>query len=313
MKDTYSILKIPTIEKNKEDKYVSYSQYSKWKTCPRAWKLAQIDRIRKYDSSIHAVFGTAIHACMQYWIKTMYLETIKKAETIDFPTLLMSELKKAYQEEYERAGTHFSNKEELSEFYLDGLNILEWTRKKRKMYFDRKNEELVGIEIPILLAPDPKLPGVILMGYLDLVTKDKRDGKYLIRDIKTSTRGWKDWDKKDETKVSQLLLYKIYFSQQYNIPADKIQVEYFIVRRKIDEDAAYPQRRVQNFAPAQGSVSINKVQRNFNEFLESCFLPEGGYNLNGQYEPMAGLNFKNCRFCEYNNEEHCPQANRRCQ
>lgn len=312
MKSSYSILETPIIEKNQEDKYVSYSQFSKWSKCPHSWKLAYIDKIKKYESSIHAVFGTAVHECLQHYIRILYLETVKASEAIEFDSLLMEELKKAYTDELQRAGSHFSNKEELSEFYLDGLNILNWTRKKRTTYFDRKHEELVGTEIPILLPPDPKLPGVILMGYLDLVTKDKRDGNYLIRDIKTSTRGWKDWDKKDETKISQLLLYKIYFSQQYKIPLDKIKVEYFIVKRKIDEDSAYPQRRVQNFIPSQGTVSLNKVQRNFNDFLESCFLPSGEYNCLGKFEPIAGVGYKNCRFCEYNNETHCPLDKRIC-
>ena len=305
MKTTYSILELPSIEKNADDKYVSYSQYSTWKTCPFKWKLQKIDKVKKYESSIHAVFGTAVHSCLQHWIQVLYTQTIKESEAIDFREIFLQQLKLEYQKEVEKTGAHFSTKEELAEFYLDGISILEWIRKKRKMYFAPKNEELIGTEIPILLPPDPKLPGVILMGFLDLVVRDKISGKYKIRDIKTSTRGWKDWDKKDETKVSQLLLYKIYFAQQYNIPVDSIEVEYFIVKRKIDEDSAFPQRRVQNFIPSQGKVSINKVQNAFNEFLESCFLPSGEINTGGDYPAIGGKNFKNCKFCEFNTDDFC--------
>ena len=36
---------------------------------------------------------------------------------------------------------------------------------------------------------------------------------FTIYDIKTSTRGWGDREKKDEIKQFQILLYKIYFSR----------------------------------------------------------------------------------------------------
>ncbi len=50
--------------------------------------------------------------------------------------------------------------------------------------------------------------------------------------IKTSTRGWGDKEKKDETKQFQLVLYKKYYSQQFNIPEDNIDVLEF--RNQLD-------------------------------------------------------------------------------
>lgn len=290
---------------------ISYSQFSKWKKCPRSWKLAYIDKIKTAKPSIHAVFGTAIHACIQKWVETFLTTSVKESEKLDFDSMLLKNLQETYKKELEKIGSHFSTKEELSEFYLDGLNILNWIRKKRTMYFSR-TDQFVGVEIPILLAPDPKKPGVLLMGYLDLITRDVDDKTFKIRDIKTSTRGWKDWDKRDETKISQLLLYKIYFSQQYNVPIENIEVEYLIVKRKIDEDSEFAQRRVQTFIPAQKKPSLNKVQGNFNEFLENCFTEDSQYNKEAAYHPIAGTKYQNCRFCEFNNEEQCPIKDRIC-
>jgi hypothetical protein len=38
---------------------------------------------------------------------------------------------------------------------------------------------------------------------------------------------------KDELKQFQLILYKKYFAQQFNIPIDDIDIEFFIVKRKV--------------------------------------------------------------------------------
>ena len=72
-----------------------------------------------------------------------------------------------------------------------------------------------------------------MVGYLDIVILDEITNTLKIYDIKTSTRGWNKWMKKDENKTQQLLLYKQFYSKQYNHPIDKIEVEYFIVKRKL--------------------------------------------------------------------------------
>jgi aryl carrier-like protein len=254
---------------------------------------------------IHAVFGTAMHRCIQEWIHTLLTDSVKKSEEIDFAEMLLTFLKEEYGKEVTKSGTHFSTKEELSEFYLDGLQILAWIRKNRKRYFDSKFDQLIGIEVPLLLPPDPIKPNVILMAYLDLITRDSRDGSFTIFDIKTSTRGWSDYDKRNDTKISQLLLYKIYFSQQYGIPIDDVKVKYLIVKRKIDENSEFPQRRVQEFIPAQKTPSLNKVKINFSQFLDECFIDTGKYNVDGSYQPIAGSKYQNCRFCEFNDEKYC--------
>ena len=59
----------------------------------------------------------------------------------------------------------------------------------------------------------------------------KETETFKIIDIKTSTNGWNDYAKKDENKQFQLLLYKQYFSEQYGIPLDKIEIEFFILKR----------------------------------------------------------------------------------
>jgi len=108
--------------------------------------------------------------------------------------------------------------------------------------------------------------------------------------------------KKDENKTQQLLLYKQFYSKQYNHPIDKIEVEYFIVKRKLWENAQFPQKRVQKFSPASGTVSMNKVAKRLNTFLDLAF-DDGGSKISENIIPTPSK--KACKWCEFRKTEHC--------
>lgn len=291
--------------------YISYSQYSNFQKCPLKWKLTYIDKIKESKPSIHGVFGTAMHNVLQHWLQILFNETVKKADALDFDSLLLQEMKRTYSEEAEKYNQQFSTKEQLTEFYIDGLETLKYIRKKRTMYFDRQKYELVGTELPLLVSPIDSKSNVVLMGFLDCIFKEKKGNKFKILDFKTSTKGWNKWDKDDQTKIDQLLLYKLYFSKQYNVPIENIDVEFIILKRKIDPDSMFPQRRVQVFKPSQGSISYKRTLKTFESFINFCFLPDGNYNSLASYEARCGKNNFNCRFCEFDNRtDLCPKENR---
>ena len=126
-----------------------------------------------------------------------------------------------------------------------------------------------------------------MVGYLDIVILDEFTNTLKIYDIKTSTMGWNKWMKKDENKTQQLLLYKQFYSKQYNHPIDKIEVEYFIVKRKLYENLDFPQKRVQKFSPASGTVSMNKVARRLDSFLDGAFTESGERKSNQIATPSS--------------------------
>ena len=123
------------------------------------------------------------------------------------------------------------------------------------------------------------------MGYLDVVTYNERSDTFKIIDIKTSTKGWNKFAKKDESKQYQLLLYKQYFSEQYNIPLDKIEIEFFILKRKVldwDDDkimSPHQAYRVQTFTPPSGKIKLNRAKNAINDFIKECFNSSG--NIKG--------------------------------
>ena len=281
-------------------KRISYSQYSQWDVCPYKWKLNYIDKLGTFTDNIHTLFGTSMHEVLQTYLTIMYNDTVKVADALPLDKMLLKRMKDNYNQIMgKNGGEVFVEQHDMEEFYQHGLAILDWFKKKRSMYFNKKGYELVGIEVPI----NYDLPTDIkFVGYIDVLIYDTVRDRYKIIDIKTSTMGWNKWMKADKNKTDQLLLYKNFWGLQNNIPLDKIDVEYFIVKRKLYEKVDFPQRRVQTFTPANGKPSINKVVNNVNRFVEDCFVDDE-HNISIDY--MKNPSPKNCRFCEFNQTEHC--------
>jgi hypothetical protein len=246
------------------------------------------------------MFGTSMHEVLQTYLTVMYNDTIKMADALPLDEMLLHRMKENYTKIMKNNGGEvFCEQADMEEFYSHGLVILEWFKKKRGMYFSKKNYKLVGIEVPI----EYELPNKIkFIGYMDIVLHDTFRDRYKIIDIKTSTMGWNKYMKADKDKTDQLLLYKQFYGAQHDISLDKIDVEYFIVKRKLYEKVDFPQRRVQTFSPASGKPSINKVMNNLNQFINESFI-DGEYNTEHIYIKQPSK--KNCRFCEFNQTEHC--------
>jgi hypothetical protein len=278
---------------------ISYSQLSMFSECPERWKLNYIDKLRVFESNIYLVFGTAMHEVIQTWLEVMYNDSIKNANKLNLEQRLHDKLIEGFKKAKEEEGKDPCTKEQLKEFFLDGIEILDFVKKRRADYFSKRGYKLIGCEVPI----DVDLrKNVKMVGYLDIVILDEISNTLKIYDIKTSTQGWNKWQKKDENKTQQLLLYKQFYAKQYNHPIDKIEVEYFIVKRKLWEKAMFPQKRVQKFSPASGTVSMNKVAKRLDTFLDLAF------DANGERiseNIVATPSKKSCRWCEFRKTEHC--------
>ena len=206
----------------------------------------------------------------------------------------MLEMKKNYLEAKDKFDEQLTTPEEMKEFYFQGCQIIDDFKKKRGQYFSKKGYELVGIEKPL----NYKLPkNINFVGFMDVVMKDTIRDRIKIIDIKTSTMGWNKWMKADKNKTNQLLLYKQFYSKQYNFPIDKIDVEFFIVKRKLYENMDFPQKRIQTFIPANGTPSLNKVSVSLKEFIDECFDDEGKHNEQHTYKKVVST--KNCKWCEF--------------
>tara|TARA_Y100001978_G_scaffold21111_1_gene17121 strand:+ start:3814 stop:4761 length:948 start_codon:yes stop_codon:yes gene_type:complete len=300
--------KIPTIVKEIQQtpkrevnyafqKNISYSQYSMWKKCPKQWALQYRDGHKIYTPSVHTVFGKALHEAFQHYIQVMYDKSGVAADREDINEILKDKIREHYQDEYKKNNNqHFSNPGELSEFYQDGVEILNYLKKHRGKYFSKRGWHLVGIETPITIPPLQYNPNILFMGYLDIVMYNERLNKFKIIDIKTSTNGWKlDYVKKDEDKQFQLILYKKFFSEQFNVDEKNIDIEFFITRRKVYESGDYPQKRFQMYSPPSGKIKISRATQAINGFIKECF----NGNEYSQKEMDPNPSKWNCTFCAF--------------
>ena len=275
-----------------KSKTVSYSQYSIYKQCPYRWYLDYVKKLQPFKPSIHLIFGTAFHETLQNYLKVMYEQSATAADKIHLPTYFKTRLMELYKENSTQG--HFSTPEELTEFYEDAVAILDFIKRKRGLFFKKKNSELVGIEIPINGQIVEGIEFVKMKGFIDLVIHDKTLDKYIIYDIKTSTRGWSDYEKKDQTKINQILLYKRFFSVLKEVPEDKIDVQFFIVRRKINENLEFVPKRVQEFIPANGTKKVKAAFEDLQDFVKNVF------TVDGEYQEKAYIkNIDKCKFCPY--------------
>lgn len=281
-------------EKNIEKKKVSFSQYSGWFKCPHSWYLNYLKGLREYESSLNTCFGTAIHNTLQDYIKILYTDGAEIADQKD----LVKEFRNHFTQELETNKDQLEKytEDDVTEFMFDGEDILKtFTNSANRIkYFPSKKYEFIGVELP--LEVDIK-NNIKFIAYVDLILRDKSTGRYKIWDFKTSAMGWNKYQMADEAKYAQLLLYKAFYSKQFNVPLDAIDIEFFILKRKLYENVAFPQSRIQIFEPSHGKSYIAKSLTTFTTFIDECFTTEGEYKVDGFYPKVPGKSKKNCKYC----------------
>ena len=282
-------------------KSVSYSQMSMFNECPKKWSLQYKEGHKQFTSSIHTVFGTALHEVLQAYLTVMYEKSGAEADRLNMYEMFEDALREEYKKQYKANNNlHFSAPDELREFFEDGIAIIREFAKDKSKYFSKRGWHLVGCELPLVLTPSSKLPNVMFQGFLDLVMYHEPTNRIKIIDIKTSRQGWSKKEKSDENKQFQLILYKKYFAETYNIPVENIEIEFMIVKRKIFESENFVIKRVQLYKPASGKVKLNKVSKSIESFVEQAFDRNGYKDVEHQPTPH-----KNCNWCPFNKTHLC--------
>ena len=128
---------------------ISYSQLSMFNECPQRWKLNYVDKLSISESNIYLVFGTAMHEVIQTYLDIMYNNSVKNAEKLDLNKMLFDNMCEEFKKANEQDGKAPCTKEEISEFFQDGVEILDFVKSKRNQYFQKRDYELIGCEVPI--------------------------------------------------------------------------------------------------------------------------------------------------------------------
>ena len=236
-----------------------------------------------------------MHETIQTWIETLYHDKVKTGMEMDLDQLLYDNMVKSYRQgKAQNSHEHFSSEKELTQFWIEGKNILSYLKKKKNAYFTTKTMQLAGIET--LLYQEIK-PGVMFKGLVDLVFYHPTTDRWSIVDIKTSTSGWRDNQKKNPNLTAQVILYREFFAKQFNIDKDKIDVEFFIVKRRVPKEAEFAsmQKRVQQFSPASGPRKTKQVIESMNKFISDVVGEDGQY-IDKEYECTNP--FGRCEHCQ---------------
>lgn len=257
--------------------HISYSSLSTYNKCPKLWELQYLRSSVPFTQNIYTCFGTAMHETIQEWLTVMYHDSVKAANDINLKDLLYANMIKSYKiGKAQMKHEHFSNQDEMTQFWLDGHHILEWLKKKRSGYFSTKSMQLAGVET--LLYQEIR-PNVMFKGLVDLVFYHPVTDTWTVVDIKTSTRGWSPAQKKNPNLTAQVVLYKEFFAKQFNVDSSKINVEFFIVKRRIPKEAEFAAalKRVQTFSPSSGPRKTKQVLESMNKFVNEVLDSDGNY------------------------------------
>lgn len=281
-------------------KSISYTAFSTYMSCPKKWSLLYKDGYYESSFSMNMTFGTALHETVQNYLTLMYEKSGAEADRLDIEEYFQTQFTQAYQVDFEKNNKkHFSNPGEMREFFDDGINILTQLKQHKNKYFSKRDWHLVGCEIPILITPYKPFKNVVYKGYIDLVLYHEKTNKFVIYDLKTSKGSWGDYQKKDEIKIAQLLLYKHFFSQQFNIPIEDIDIEFFILKRKLPEENPYYLKHIQQFNPPSGKNKVGKAITALENFIKECFDENGLKDKEHEAKPSE----YGCKYCVFSGKK----------
>lgn len=285
---------------------ISWSQLSMFYKCPLQYKLKYIDKKSKNPINIHLIFGSAFHTVLQNYLEEMYGNSVKSANELDLDSMLMDEMKKEYLTHQQKGNLLEVTKLEMKEFLLDGVEILKYFKNHRSAYFPSNKSTLLGIETQLhdeLKKSSDGSRSLYFLGYIDVFIYDEKEKLLKVIDLKTSTKGWKPYKKSDKNTVDQLVLYKKLLSNKFGVEIDTIEPLFIIFRRKIDSDLMYPPKRIQEFVPPNGSVSVSRLSKRVNKFIDYIFDENLNYRTDVPYPAVSGFRNYNCTFCEFK-EQH---------
>ena len=282
-------------------KIISYSQFSMFTECPKKWSLQYREGHKQFTSTIHTVFGTALHEVLQHYLDVMYEKSGAEADRINTYDMFEEKLREEYALQYKKNNyQHFSNPQEIRQFFEEGIEIIRDFAKNRSKHFSKRGWWLVGCEVPIQITPNPLKPNVIYNGFLDVVMYHEPTDTFKIIDIKTSRQGWNDKVKKDELKQFQLILYKKFFSELFNVDPKKIEIEYFIVKRQLYEHEDFVIKRIQTFSPPSGKIKQKRAEDALQTFITEAFDKEGYKEV--EHQPREN---NNCKWCPFHKTHLC--------
>ena len=261
-------------------KHVSFSEINYFLDCSYRHKLKYIDKISLQDSSIHTVFGGAVHDAIEQFLLTK--KEINPNEVIlDFEKRIKEQninIEKSVIQEFST---------QIPDILSQVPGFLDTTFPEHKV---------IAAEFPLFESIEYQ-QGVYLKGFIDAIFKvPKKRGKgteYILCDWKTTSWGWKPDQKQNFQKQLQLMLYKYFFCQLMNIPHEDVKCGFILIKRIVPKNRK-PFDRLELVPVSVGPKSIDKTKNLLHDMINKV---KKGYFIKNRLscEP----------FCPYYNTIHC--------
>jgi hypothetical protein len=253
--------KLPEIDYATQ-KSISYSQMSMFNECPKKWSLQYREGHKSFTSSIHTVFGTALHETLQHYLTVMYEQSGAAADRLNTSEMLEENLREEYKKQYKANNNqHFVTPDELREFYEDGVEIIREFSKDKTKYFGKRGWHLVGCEVPIILTPHSKYQNVMqikdIWGWLNEITLYKTP----IENI--SEESWEKWNSyMIHRYVSMNINYVELANFVQTLPYENKQQTYTIYREMIPKTKTFL-KYVKSRTKRQPATLVEYVAKHF--------------------------------------------------
>lgn len=249
--------------------HVSFSELRDWVECSWRHKLKHIDGIDLDDRGPALDFGTAVHAACERYVMTRELNA----------AIAVDGIKKAWKKYgYDNEKEYIAQAEaiiaEVPTFLDSTFPGWKVITAEHKLYerVDGHEQAFKGFIDAVIEAPGKRSKQLIWL-----------------LDWKTTSWGWSREKKSDELTRAQLILYKYFWCQEFNIedPRD-VRCAFVLLKRTANDG-----QRCGLVTVSVGDKTTARTMKKVNNMLR------------GMKKGLALKNRFSCRYCPYNNTPHC--------
>lgn len=258
-------------EEKEPKKHVSFSEIKVFDECAYRWYLIY-DQGHRQGDTVHTIFGSLIHKS---------IDDKKRGQNNTWISFGKSFLRWAAKNTDEKSFAKHTPKEWVLQGFKIYHEVFDWLEETFPKY------ELVQSELQLF----EKIENIDLCfkGFIDLVIKDK-DGFYHVIDFKTTDWGWDAEKKSDTKKLYQVILYKKFFCQKYQIDPKLVKTHYVLLKRNPSKNSP----RSELFTISSGEKKVE----NATEWLQDSALSIS--------KKIKMKNRYACKWCPFKNTKLCP-------
>ena len=194
--------------------HISYSELKNWHHCPFYHKLVNIQKLKVFEGNEYTAFGTALHSVCEDLL----------TDEVDIPKPELFNQK--FRDEIKKLKSEEINKKLIVDMFAQGGKLSEQVLPSLENYFDDCE---VFMAEEKLYEPISGTDDYLFKGYVDLIVKE--GDNYHIIDWKTCSWGWDSRKRSDKMILYQLVLYKHFFCQKYDISPDMVHTHFGLLKR----------------------------------------------------------------------------------